>query len=305
MMTMGWFRGRKAVVTGGAGFIGQAICRRLISEGANIVVIDDLSSGDPSDLPEGVALLSMDVSGISADLAEALATSEVVFHLACRNIIDSVGDPESDLRVNALGTMRVAELAPRSAAFVYTSSSSVYGDSKPPFTETLVPHCVTPYSISKLAGEGYVHLYRPNAVVLRLSNVYGPGQRFGVGVANVFFDAARQGMPIPLHGDGSQTRDFTWIEDVVDAILLSAQRQIGGIYNIGTGIETSVADLAGVITRVVGGSDAGRIIKQKRPMLDSIRRRSVDSSLAERELGWRATTPLSVGLSMWMQSLCA
>lgn len=288
------FRGRIVLVTGGAGFIGSALVKRLVAEGARVTVVDDLSSGRRSAVPSGAKLL---VKDFVIDLESG---ADTCFHLACRNIIASVGDPETDLRVNAFGALRLMRRLPSSTAVVYTSSASVYGAAKPPFDEGQAPQPSTPYAVSKLAAEGYTRLYQPNAVVLRLSNVYGPGQAAGVGVANVFFDAARTGQPMCVHGDGAQTRDFTYVDDVVDALLLAASQQTGGTYNIGTGVETSVSELAHAIATEVGHAAIERV--DDRPMLDTIRARSVMTERAERELGWHASTSLRAGIVRWLHA---
>lgn len=306
-----FLKGMRVLVTGGAGYVGGALVRRLVHDGVAPVIVDDLSTGTCP--PPGLRVHVVDLS--RNRLEQICEYTGVCFHLACRNIIASVNDPELDLAGNALGTMRLMQtlrdVAPQ-ASVVYTSSASVYGDATPPFREDQAPRCRTPYSVSKLAAEGYTHLYRPSATILRLSNVFGPGQRADnpcAAVATRFMAAAERGEQVEIHGDGSQTRDFTYIDDVVDALLLAARHQHGGLYNIGTGVETTVLALAHAVLRAVHG--AGRDprsfvrVVAPRAMLDSITVRCVDVARAAKDLGWRSQTTVEEGLRLWREAACA
>lgn len=299
------FRNRKVLVTGGAGFVGRHLVKRLRESGASVVVVDDLSSSTERGIGPLTHLFIGDFGDLDRDVVmrDFVKSTEVCFHLACRNIIQSVKLPEQDLMVNGLSALRLMRMLPVDASVVYTSSASVYGDGALPFRESDLPRCKTPYSVSKLAGEGYVHLYHPTAVILRLSNVYGPGQHVDVGVANRFMAAAMARKPLTIIGNGHQTRDYTYVDDVVDALLLAGEKQTGKIYNVGTGIATSSLRLARLVLECVQGTiwDLEKCIETipDRPMLESIQNRSVDATMAATELGWSAATSLEQGLSQW------
>jgi UDP-glucose 4-epimerase len=257
-----------ALVTGGAGFIGSHLVERLLAEGRHVRVLDDLSSGRREFLPAHARLevLVGDVRD-PAMLTRAMAGAEVVFHQgALRSVPKSVEDPWAYHDVNATGTMRLL-LAARAAKVrrvVVASSSSVYGDQPVlPLEETLRPQPISPYGASKLIGEHYCENfsrhYGLETVSLRYFNVYGPRQdpnsEYAAVVAR-FIIAALARRPLEIHGDGGQTRDFTYVGNVVDANLAAAgaPRAAGEAYNIACGSRLSVLDIATKLEAILGRS---------------------------------------------------
>ena len=255
-----------ALVTGGAGFIGSHLVERLLAEGRHVRVLDDLSSGRREFLPAHarLELLVGDVRD-PAMLTRAMAGAEVVFHQgALRSVPKSVEDPWAYHDVNATGTMRLL-LAARAAKVrrvVVASSSSVYGDQPVlPLEETLRPQPISPYGASKLIGEHYCENfsrhYGLETVSLRYFNVYGPRQdpnsEYAAVVAR-FIIAALARRPLEIHGDGGQTRDFTYVGNVVDANLAAAgaPRAAGEAYNIACGSRLSVLDIATKLEAILG-----------------------------------------------------
>jgi UDP-glucose 4-epimerase len=305
---MDGLRDRRIAVTGGAGFVGSRIVSKLLEAGASVVVIDDYSTGSPENLPKGVRALEI-VEGSVVDLEviqDALEGADIVVHAAARNIMLSTRNPRDDFAVNIGGTLNVLT-AVRSLGLdriVYTSSCSIYGNPRYlPISEEEPVNLLSPYSVSKFAGEGYCHAFYESygvpAVVVRYSNVFGLGQTPEnpyCGVVAKFFQAAMEGAPLRVHGDGEQTRDYTYVDDAVSATLVAAvsPRAIGQVYNIGTGRETSVNRLARVVLDVVGG--ASEILHVDVRDIDNIRRRAVNIERIRRELRWTPSITLEEGL---------
>jgi UDP-glucose 4-epimerase len=241
--------------------------------------------------------------------------ASVVFHMAARNIIASTKDPREDFATNIGGTLNVLLAARDSKVdrIVYTGSTSIYGNPRTiPINEDDPPVALSPYAVSKLGGELYCNAFYENygvpVSVVRYSNVFGIGQRPDnpyCGVIGKFFAAAFEGRPLQIHGDGEQTRDYTYIDDAVDATLLAAirPRAEGEVFNVGTGIETSVNELALKIGRAIGVDV--ELIHIDRRDIDNIRRRVVNIEKARRMLRWAPQVTLAEGLgrtAAWMRS---
>ncbi len=307
-MTMAYdrsFGGRRILVTGGAGFVGSNVVARLAEAGARVTVLDDLFTGQADALPASVELVVGSVT--DDDLVRRLVSaSTLVFHMAARNIIASTANPRDDFATNIGGTLNVLLAARESRVerVVYTSSTSVYGNPRSiPINEDDRLDLLTPYAVSKLAGEHYCiafyESYATPVAAVRYSNIYGPGQRADnpyCGVVAKFFASAMAGEPLRIHGDGGQTRDFTFVDDAVDATLLAAvtPRAEGEVFNVGSGIETSINDLAAGI-----GVALGREIETEsidRRDIDNIRRRVVNIEKARRMLRWSPQVTLARGL---------
>ena len=304
-------RGGRVLVTGGLGFIGANICGFLSRQlGCRVTALDDLSNASRdavSHLPD-VEVVVGDVRDMTV-VEPLLATHPWIIHLACRTILTCASDPESDLSVNALSTLQVLEsLRRRPPAglrrFVYASSTSIYGNCRHlPTDELDPPNILNHYAATKLLGEHYTMLYYmaygvPTACV-RYSNVYGPGQTTRnpyCGVIGKFFDAAGDGAVLTVHGDGEQTRDYTFVEDAVEAtaLVVSAPQAVGDVFNIGTGIETSVNTLAQEILALMGGPS--RIEHLDRRDIDNIRRRALSPEKIRVRLGWQPRVRLREGL---------
>ena len=300
------FGGRRILVTGGAGFVGGAVTRRLVDAGARVTVLDDLFTGRADAIPTGAEFVHGSVTD-QALVDELVAANSLVFHMAARNIIASTANPRDDFATNIGGTLNVllAARTSRVDRVVYTSSASIYGNPRSiPINEDdqIVP--LSPYAVSKLAGENYSQAFYesyglPTACV-RYSNVYGPGQRPDnpyCGVVAKFLVEIHAGRPVSVHGDGEQTRDYTYIDDAVEATLLAAihPRAEGDVFNVGTGIETSVNRLALGIGEALGVQvDIHHIDRRD---IDNIRRRVVNIEKARRMLRWAPQVTLASGLS--------
>lgn len=291
----------RAVVTGGAGFIGSTLVDELLARGDEVHVVDDLSAGKRDQVAPAATLHVLD---IREPLADALADvrPEVVFHLAAQvDVRVSVADPAGDARTNVLGTVNVLELARvHDAQVVFASTGgAIYGEcDERPARENDERRPLSPYGTSKLAGEEYLatwnRLYGTRHVALRLGNVYGPRQdpHGEAGVVAIFLSRIAEARSGTIFGDGAQTRDYIFVGDVVRAFV-AAVGVDGGVFNVGTGIETSVLGLWEA-SRKATGADAD--VVHDPPRLGELARSCLDPSRAAQELGWRAEVPLAEGL---------
>lgn len=303
-------RGQNVLVTGGLGFVGLNLARYLAEElECNVSVIDDCSnSAIPSDLPAAVEIVVGDIREESV-YASHLRRHPWIFHLACRTILTCGNDPEGDMTVNALSTLRILEFLrahrPRHLQrFLYTSSTSIYGNCRHiPTDELDPPNILNHYAATKLLGEHYTLLYHMAydlpTTAIRYSNVFGPGQSTRnpyCGVIGKFVDAALSGQPLTVHGDGEQTRDYTYVRDAVEGTVLAAvsPKALGDVFNLGTGVETSVNTLAQTINELVGGR--ARIEHVDRRDIDNIRRRALNPEKMRVRLGWLPQVRIREGL---------
>lgn len=300
---------RRALVTGGAGFIGSHLVDSLLAAGHEVGVLDDLSSGRWENLAHalnrGVRLHFGSVTDHDA-VVRALSAEQpdVVFHLAAQiDVRRAVADPVRDALVNMIGTVTVLQAARQHDVqrFVLASTGgAIYGDAeRVPTPETAAPIPASPYAASKAAAETYLELYHAlygfSTLSLRLSNVYGPRQNAGeAGVIAIFCAAADARTPVTVFGDGGQTRDFVYVGDVVEAFLAAADRGCTGHVNIATGQETSVLELARTL---------GLRVRHAPDPAGEVRRSCLDPTLAATALGWRARTPLAVGLEHTLTSM--
>jgi len=299
------FGARRILVTGGAGFVGSAVTRRLVDAGARVTVLDDLFTGMADDVPTGATLVQGSVTD-AALVNELVAEHSLILHLAARNIIASTANPLDDYATNIGGTLNVlmAARASKVDRVVYSSSASVYGNPRSiPINEDDPLWTLSPYAVSKLGGENYctafAESYGLRVTTVRYSNVYGPGQRPDnpyCGVVSKFLVEAHAGRPITIHGDGEQTRDYTYIDDAVEATLLAAvhPRAEGEVFNVGTGIETSVNRLAASIGEALE-VDVDLLHVDRRD-IDNIRRRVVNIEKIRRMLRWTPQWTLDRGL---------
>jgi UDP-glucose 4-epimerase len=285
----------RAVVTGGAGFIGSHVVDALVARGDEVTVVDDLSTGRREFVNPGAQL-------IEHDIREPLAfDADLVFHLAAQaDVGTSVEQPVFDAEVNVLGTLNVLEAARSTGAtVVFTSTGgAIYGDVVGPAAEDTPLRPVSPYGMAKQAAEAYVagwsRVHDIATAVVRLANVYGPRQSAALegGVVAIFLERMEAGEGTAIFGDGEQTRDFVYVGDVVSAVLAAAERA-DGIFNVGTGLETSINRLHELCRDLAGSKD---LPEHGPPRLGDARRNVLDASLARRELGWHAQVDLAAGL---------
>ncbi len=300
-------RGKKVVITGGAGFIGSNLAEKLSAEN-ELVLVDDFSTGKASNVKElvdsGVAkLVKRSVTDLDS-LKRAFDGAEFVFHLAAiPSVPRSISDPIKTNEAGITGTLNVL-VAARDCdvkKVVFASSSSVYGESKVlPKSEGMECKPLSPYALTKLAGEHYCRiftdLYGLKTVALRYFNVYGPKQDPNSEYAAVvpkFIDCALKGRPFPIHGDGSQTRDFTFIKDVVRANILVAESSATGVYNIAGGKRTSILELAKIIAEAAG---TGLKIEYLEPRKGDIKDSYADISKAKNDFGYVPTYTVERGI---------
>ncbi len=293
---------KHAIVTGGAGFIGSHLVDALLAAGDEVTVIDDLSSGSAAKVPAGAKLCELDIVDHTAleRVFEEVHPS-AVYHLAAQaSVTASVADPSRDCAVNVQGTLNVIDAASKLGAPVsFTSTGgALYGDEAPlPTSEERIPAPLAPYGASKWAAEAYVNTWSlssgvPHAVC-RLGNVYGPRQspHGEAGVVAIFSEHLYTGKAPKMFGHGKPTRDYVYVGDVVAALMAANGKR--GTFNVATGVETDVLTLWNVL-KAASGSDVEPQLADLRP--GELQRSCLDSSRAERELGWRAQVPIEEGL---------
>jgi UDP-glucose 4-epimerase len=307
----------RAVVTGGAGFIGSNLVDALVARGDDVAVIDDLSTGRRHNLSAALAagakLYELDIRNDGAvHSAVAEHRPDAVFHLAAQiDVRRSVADPAWDADVNVRGMINVLEAARRESVerVIYSSTGgAIYGEAElHPTPEESPLRPMSPYGQSKYAGEGYCGLYDRlhgiSSVILRYANVYGPRQDpLGEGgVIAIFCGRLRSGARPTVFGDGTQTRDYTYVGDVVGANLLAAQSDVTGCFNIGTGVETSVLDLVAAMRPL---SAQGGFDPEFAPARSGEVSRSVlDPTRAQAALAWHPMVGLEEGLRRTLESL--
>jgi UDP-glucose 4-epimerase len=292
----------KVAVVGGAGFIGSNLVDSLIDDGNDVLVVDNLSTGDRANIHPSAQFLELDITDPNPDnLTSALNGREVVFHpAALARVPRSIEDPVGTHEANVTGTLRVLKAAVDAGVrrVVYSSSSSVYGDQPTlPLTEDMRPNPLNPYACQKLMGEIYARnfhsVYGLETVCLRYFNVYGPRQVMTGAyrlVIGIFLDQRKRGELLTVHGDGEQTRDFTWVGDVVRANKLAATSPnvgAGEPINVGSGHEVSINRIA----ELVGGP----VVHQPpRGFDERFKRASVER--AKELLGWEPTVRVEDGI---------
>ena len=300
----------RALVTGAAGFIGSTLVDRLVSDGHSVAGLDNYASGRATNIEHLVDVAEfvfIEADIVTADL-EAIVDEhrpEVVFHLAAQiDVRHSVADPEFDASVNVIGTVRLADAARRAGVrkVVHTSSGgSIYGAPPSyPTIEDAPTDPASPYAAGKVAGEIYLntfrHLYGLECSHIAPANVYGPRQdpHGEAGVVAIFAQALLSGKPTKVFGDGTKTRDYVFVDDVVDAFVKASGDAGGGQrFNIGTGIETSDRQLHSAVAAAVGGPDDPEFHPDR---LGDLQRSCLDNGLAERVLGWQPQVQLHDGV---------
>ena len=300
---------RKAIVTGGAGFVGSHLVDLLVDRVWDLMVVDDLSSGRLDHIAAArrrgkVSVLVMDIRAPELRAAAERFSPEVVFHLAAQSKVrPSVEDPVHDASVNVLGTVNVLLAAAGAGArrVVFASSGgAIYGDAaRLPATERTAKRPASPYGITKKIVEDYFRWFQETYgltyVLLGPANIYGPRQDPSLegGVVAIFTRAMLDGRRPTIFGDGTQSRDFVYVEDVADAFLRAADSRGGMLLNIGSGRETTVLRLYDALARLAGFSLPPEFVA---PKTGDIQRSVLDPSRAGAVLGWEAWTPLEEGL---------
>lgn len=310
------------LVTGGAGFVGANLVKRLLADpGIRIRVLDNVSVSTPETLAEfGVVQISagdlpsqaegslefLHVDVRDTELARrAVAGSDVVVHLAAQTgVRQSIQNPMGDMSTNVIGTLSMLRAARDAgvSTFIFASSGAVLGDHSPPLKEDIVARPISPYGASKLAGEAYCHAFSGSyglpTVVLRFSNAYGPYSMHKQSVVAKFIKEALAGRPLKIFGEGSQTRDYIFVDDVADAIILAARLRRGSeTFQIATQRETTVIDLTEMLSSILESTSGVRPERvHVDPLAGEVYRNYSDISRARDILGWEPTVTLEDGL---------
>lgn len=304
-------KGKKVLVTGGLGFVGHNLVKTLLNTyECDVTVVDNCVNSSPS-------VLGTDIEKVKFHQISVLDTEQLfpliqqvnfVFHLACKQISASGKEALDDMKVNAESTLNMLEYIknnslPLLERFIYTSSCSVYGSStKLPASESDPTFVLSNYAATKLLGENYTLIYNKNYDVatasVRYSNVYGYGQSPRnpyCGVLGKFVHNALINEPLSVFGDGEQTRDYTFITDAINATILAAvhPKALGDVFNVGTGVETSVNELAEIIAGHVGNVEIKNVPERD---IDNIRRRSIDIEKIHQRLGWSPQVNIRKGI---------
>ncbi|MDR5709436.1 MAG: NAD-dependent epimerase/dehydratase family protein [Armatimonadota bacterium] len=303
----------KVLVTGGAGFVGSHVVEHLLRAGHEVVVVDDLRTGRRENLPPGVRLYALDIlDPRMGEVFEQERPQVLSHHAAQASVAISLRDPELDARVNVVGTLKLLQYCVRTGVrhFVFASTGgAIYGEATAiPCPEDYPPRPISPYGVHKLCAEHHLlawsALYGLRGTVLRYGNVYGPRQdpEGEAGVVAIFTATMLRGRPPVIFGDGLHTRDYVYVEDVAEANLRVIERGVEGVYNIGTGVETSTRDLFDLLRELVGYRGEP-VYGPPRP--GDVRRIALDCRRASEAFGWHPRTPLREGLSRtvaWFRS---
>jgi UDP-glucose 4-epimerase len=304
-----------ALVTGGAGFIGSTLAQRLDQLGHQVTVIDDLSRGHRANVPKGAAFHKLGL--LSPKLSEVVAAAkpDVVFHLAAHiNVRVSVERPEHDAEINLVGGLNLlkASMAAKAKKFVFSSSGGAMYNNPPqwPAREGDADTPLSPYGVAKRAFEMYLESFAATRgldfAALRYANVYGPRQDTAgeAGVVAIFIEKLLAGEPLKVFGDGEQTRDFVYVDDVVAANLKAACSCCCNLVaNVGTGEETSVNRVAELVARAIGGKKPR--IRRFKAIAGELRRSALDPSFALEAIGWQPTVGIEDGIKRtvaWFQA---
>jgi UDP-glucose 4-epimerase len=317
------------LITGGCGFIGTNLIERLLAEGRKVRVFDNLTVGsrdslrDVSDFDEvadgatwsnGVQLMVGDIRE-AGGVREAARGAEVIVHLAASTgVPQSVEDPMHDCTSNVIGVLNTLEAARQEGVkrFIFASSGAPAGEVEPPIHEEIVPKPVSPYGASKLAGEAYCSAYSRTfgveCVALRFGNVYGPKSGHKTSVVAKWIGRALEGLPLEIYGDGTATRDFIFVGDLVDAVLKAglapAEDVAGEVFQIATSRETTVGEVAETIRSVLraGGVEVPEVVHEK-VRLGDVHRNYSDTTKARSRLNWTARTLLAEGVALTVDAM--
>jgi UDP-glucose 4-epimerase len=311
------------LVTGGCGFIGSALIRSLAASGHVLRIVDNLSVGSADSLGGGLALVTIEPLRIQpfqagtvqlavTDIADgehalAMATgADAIIHLAANTGVEpSVLDPHKDCRQNVIGTLNYLEAARHAGVkrFVFASSGAPLGAQEPPIHERLAPRPASPYGASKLAGEGYCSAYFQSfgveTVALRFGNIFGPGSNHKSSIVAKFTRLALAGQRLEIYGDGEQTRDFIYLDDIVAALTAALDRPgIGGeVFQIASGQERNVNELVRILLPILGEAGIHDVeVVSASPRIGDSRRSYFETTKARERLGWHNRVSLEEGL---------
>jgi UDP-glucose 4-epimerase len=295
---------RTVCVTGGAGFIGSHVAEALLARGHRVLIVDDLSSGRKENVPPGARFHELDIrSAEAAALLRDASVEVLVHHAAQMDVRRSVADPVHDASVNIIGTVNLLEAGRRATlrqVIFASTGGAMYGEQDYfPADEAHPAQPLSPYGVAKLSVERYLYFFHKeyglDAIALRYANVYGPRQNphGEAGVVAIFLDRLLSGQDAVINGDGLQTRDYTYVADIVAANLAAIARPGFAIYNVGTGHETTVVELH---TRLAAEVGVTRPARHGPAKPGEKRRSSITSAAIARELGVRIETPLEEGL---------
>jgi UDP-glucose 4-epimerase len=302
-------RRMRILITGGAGFIGSTVADRFASAGWEVAVVDDLSSGKRENVPAMARFFPCDIRSTAAAAAVKEFKPDVLCHHAAQiDVRKSMADPRHDADVNVGGLLNLMQAAVEAKVghvLFASSGGAMYGDTdRIPTPEDHPARPVSHYGAAKTASELYLGVFRASHRIpfaaLRYGNVYGPRQdpHGEAGVVAIFSGRLLEGRPCTIYGDGTQTRDYVFVEDVARANLLAAERRFDGALNVGTGIETDVNALHAHLSRAAGSSAPA----EHAPARPGEQRRScIDPSAAARELGWKAEVPIADGLARTLE----
>ncbi len=294
-------RGRRVLVTGGAGFIGSHLVEHLLRRGDEVVALDDLSGGDRANLAAEVPFVLADVADPATADAVAKVRPDAVVHAAAQvSVLRSMNEPARDRAVNLLGTAHVIEGARRAggARVVFVSTGGgIYGETVDPATEESLPRPKAFYSVHKYAAERYLELSGLPYAIARLANVYGPRQRSDLegGVVAIFAERLAAGVPIAVFGTGEQRRDFVHVADVVAALAATLDAAEDGTWNVGTGRATTINELLAEAELVYGTATA---VERLPARAGDVFSSCLSVEKIGRELGWRPAVALAEGLRL-------
>ena len=294
----------KILVTGGAGFIGSHFVDRLITDGHSVWALDNLRNGSESNISPNAEFIQMDIKDKELDPTLDRIRPNAIFHLAAQIDVGlSCADPVYDALENIMATLRLIESGLRCGMsyFVFASSGgAIYGEASGPQAETHIEAPINPYGVAKLAIDKYLYAYTAQkglmSCSLRFSNVYGPrqGAKGEAGVVAVFSKLLREGKPPVINGDGMQTRDFVYVADLAEAASMVLKQTATGVFNLGTGLETTILDLAKNLCAAAGVDPS--LIQHGPPIGGEQRRSVLDPSKAAKAFVWSPRTSLASGL---------
>jgi len=305
------------LVTGGAGFVGATLVRRLVASGHRVRVLDNLSTGDAAHLAGVDAeLVKGDIRDPDAldDALGGLDGLDAIIHLAAAgSVIGSVQDPVANFENNVLGTFRVLDAARRGGVtnvVLASTGGALIGDATPPVSERSLPKPISPYGASKLAGEGYAHAfaktYGIRTIAVRFGNVYGPWCARKRGVVNVFFESLHSGAPLVIYGDGTSSRDYVHVDDIASALQLALENETvagGTVLHAASGVETTVTELADLCRRAA--CKPGHPIEYRPRRAGEVGRNFASYDLAHELLGYAPTVTREEGIPRtwrWFQA---